>query len=145
MEPQIVEVDYSLHTLRDFNVNSRVVNKNPGVHKIRLPLNLTASQTRQQAIRLDQPHACLRQPNSISNPKRELSANKVRIVEDSIEARGTFVSWITIALRPKERTLETKIVPIDRRLYSREVGSHLHSTTGDLISLVMTKREVVRV
>src|SRR5215212_1398491 len=105
MESQIVDVDHPLHTLRHLNVNARVVNKDARVNKIWLTLSLAASQTRQQAIRLDQRHACLRQTNSISNPERKLSAGKIRIIEDRIESRRAFVGRIAITLCPKERTL----------------------------------------
>src|ERR1044072_8652995 len=127
MKAQGVDVNHSLHSLRQFNIHSRVVNKDPRIHKIRLPLNLTAPQTRQQAIRLDQPDARLRQANSVSYPERKLPAHKIRSVEDRIEAGGASVNRIAVTLRPEERAFEAKVVAVDRRLHRRHVGSHLHS------------------
>src|ERR1051325_9471347 len=118
MKTQIVDVNHSLHSLRHFNIHSRIVNKDPRIHKIRLALNLAASQTRQQTIRLDQPDACLRQTNSVSHPERKLSADEIRIVEDGVESRCALVSRIAVTLCPENRTFEAKIVAINRRLRS---------------------------
>ena len=87
MKPQIVDIENCLDPLRHFNIKTGVVNKDPWIHKIRLPLNLATSQTRQQAIRLDQADASLRQSNSVAYPKRKLPANKIRIVKDRVETR----------------------------------------------------------
>ena len=106
VKPQIVHIHNRLDTLRHFDIHARVVNKNSGINKIRLALNLAASQTRQQTVRLDQSHARLRQANSISNPKRKLPADKIRIVEDRIETRSAFVGRIAVALCPQERSFE---------------------------------------
>src|SRR6185503_12549751 len=113
MKPKIVDIDHCLRALRDFNIESCVVNKNPRIHKISLPLDLAASQTRQQTVRLDQPHARLRQANPIANPECKLPTNKIRIVEDRIEARRMLVCWIRITLRPEERAPEPEIITVD--------------------------------
>src|SRR5262245_21130998 len=138
MKPQIVDVDHSLYALRDFNIDAAVVNKKSRIHKIRLALSFTASQTRQQTVRLDQPDARLRQTNSISNPVRKLPTGKIRIVKDRVKARGAFVSWIAIALRPKKRTFETQVITIDRKLSGSHVRSDLYTSRCDRVVLVVT-------
>src|SRR5918999_2719369 len=48
VKPQIVRIEHRLDTLRDFNVNAGVVDKDPRVDEVRLSLDLAAPQTRQQ-------------------------------------------------------------------------------------------------
>src|SRR6185369_10191548 len=106
--------------------------------------NLAASQARQKTVRLHQADACLRQTNPVANPKRKLSTCKIRIVEDRIEARGPVVRRVRVALRPQERALEAQVIAVNRRLDSGHVRTHLHTSSGNRISLVVTKRIVVR-
>src|SRR5215467_10343538 len=119
MKSQVVNIHHRLHTLRHVDIDATVVNKNSGVDKIRLPLRLAAAQTRQQTVRLDQAHACLRQTNSIPHPVRKLPASKIRIVKDRVEACCAIVSRVAIALCPQKRALEAQIITVDRKLSSR--------------------------
>src|SRR5215211_5582111 len=135
MKAQVVDIDHGFDSLCDFKVNAAVVNKDPGIHKVCLSLNLAASQTRQKTVRLDQARAGLRETNSIAHPERKLTTNEIRLIEDRIEPRSPVVCWIAVTLRPEERSLETKIVTIDRSFERGHVGSDLHSATRDLVSL----------
>ena len=69
METQIVNVEDRFHALSNIGVNARVVNKDAGIHKVSLALKLTAAQTRQNAIGLDQANARLGQPDAVAIPK----------------------------------------------------------------------------
>src|SRR6185369_8080289 len=80
VKPQKVDVDDCFDSLRQFHINAAVVNKDSGIYEICLSLRLTASQTRQETVRLDQTDTSLRQTNSIPHPERKLPTNKIRIV-----------------------------------------------------------------
>src|SRR5437868_1151837 len=69
METQIVNVEDRFHALSNIGVNARVVNKDARIHKVSLALKLTAAQTRQDAIGLDQANARLGQPDAVAIPK----------------------------------------------------------------------------
>src|ERR1044072_1959802 len=114
MEAQVVDVDHRLDSLRHLDINAAVVNKDAGIHEVCLSLDFAAAQTRQQTVRLDQADARLRETNSIAHPKRKLTTGEIRIVEDGVEARGSIVCRITVALRPEERSFEAKIVLVHR-------------------------------
>jgi hypothetical protein len=113
MEPQVIQVQDGFDSLRDLNVNARVVNKNPGINEVRLPFDLTAAQTGQNAIRLDQPDASLRQPNAVTVPKRKLSTDEIWIVKDSVKPVRLAVRGILVALGPKERSAKAQVIVID--------------------------------
>src|SRR5215213_606860 len=53
MKAQVTDIDHSLDPLRQLDINPAVVNKDAGIHKVCLPLDLAAPQTRQQTIGLD--------------------------------------------------------------------------------------------
>src|SRR5437764_5038115 len=89
VKKQVVYVDNCLDALRQLDVDARVVNVDPWIDEIRLPLNLAAAQTRQQTVWLDQAHAGLGQTDPVAHPKRKLTAGKIRIVEDRIEPVGS--------------------------------------------------------
>src|SRR5437764_465459 len=69
MKTQVVNIEDCFHALSDIGVNARVVNKDAGIDKVRLALNLAAAQTRQNAIGLDQANAGLGQPDAIAIPE----------------------------------------------------------------------------
>src|SRR5437762_13647147 len=117
MKPQIIHVEYSLNALRQFHINTRVVDKNARIDEIRLALNLAAAQTGQQTVWLDQPDSGLRQPYAVAIPKRELSARKIRIVKDCIKARSLVVCGIFVSLRPQERPFESQVIYINRTIH----------------------------
>src|SRR5262249_26012739 len=115
------------------------------IDEIRLSLSLAAAQTRQQTIRLDQTNTGLRQANPIAHPKRKLSAGKIRIVKDRIEASGAIIRRILVPLRPQKRTLKSQIIFVDRSFDCSHVRSHRDATARNRIMLIVSKREVVRV
>src|ERR1044072_1423124 len=121
MKPQVVHIEYRLQSLRDFYIHTRVIDEDSGVYKIRLAFNLAAAQTRQNAVRLDQADARLRQANAVAIPKRELPADKIRIVKDRVKAICLIVGRVLVALCPEKRSAKTQIVVIDRRLQRRHV------------------------
>src|SRR5215813_1019620 len=102
MKAQVVNVEYGFQPLRDFSINAGVVDKDAGVHEIRLPLSLAATQARQQTVGLHQSHSRLRQANSISIPERKLAANQIWVIQNRVEPRCLSVGRIGITLCPKE-------------------------------------------
>src|SRR3569832_1587526 len=110
MEAQVVDIDHGLDPLRDLDIDAAVVNKDAGIHKVGLALDLAAAQTRQQTVWLDQADTGLRESNSIPHPERKLTTGEIRIVEDGVEAGRSLVCRIAITLRPEERALETQII-----------------------------------
>ena len=126
MKPQIVGVEDRLDSLRHFDINSGVVNKDARIDKICLSLSLAAAQTRQETIRLDQTHTRLRQTNAVAVPERKLPADEIWIVEDRIKAGRLIVSGIRVTLRPEKRSFESQVVVVDRRLDRGHVRFHPH-------------------
>ena len=113
MKAQVIHVEDSLQPLRHFHVHARVVNKDSGIDEVRLTFNLAAAQAGQNAVRLNQANTCLRQTNPVAIPKRKLSADKIRIVEDRVEARRLTIRRILVALRPEKRSTKAQVVVID--------------------------------
>src|SRR6185503_12075758 len=108
-------------------------------------LDLAAAKRRQQAVRLNQSHTCLRQTNSVSVPKRKLTADEVRIVKNRIEPVCSIVRRILVALRPEDRSAKTQVVDIDRSLNRRHVRTNVHRPSGNWIPIVTPERVVVAV
>ena len=69
MKSQIVGIKDRFNALRNFDIQARIVDKDPRIDEICLPLNLAASETRQKTVRLDQSDACLCQSDPISIPE----------------------------------------------------------------------------
>src|SRR2546423_14145336 len=145
MKAQVVHIEDCFDSLRHFHIDAAVINKNAGIDEVRLALDLAATQRRQDAVWLNQANPCLRQANSISIPKRKLSADKIRIVKDRVETISFTVSWILITLRPEKRSAKSQVVMIDRRLNCGHVRTDKHRPSGNRISIVTAKAVVVRV
>src|SRR6185295_16161253 len=145
MKAQVVDIDHGFDPLRQLDINAAVVNQDAGIHEVCLSLDLAAPQTRQKTVRLDQSNTSLREANAVAYPERKLPTGEIRIVEDRVEACRSIVGRIAVALRPEKRALEPKIVTIDGSFDGRHIRAHLNSPSCDLVSLVVSKREVVRV
>src|SRR5438105_15674604 len=104
MKTHLVHVKDCFQSLGYFHVDSGVVNEDPGIDEVGLAFDLAAAKRRQNAVRLNQASPGLGQPDSISIPKRELAANKIRIIEDRVKARRLCVRRILVALRPEKRS-----------------------------------------
>src|SRR5437867_4532282 len=102
MKTQIVHVEYGFHSLGDLGIDAAVVDKNSRIDKVGLAFSFAAAQGGQDAVRLNQANTGLGQTYPVAVPKRELSADKIWIVEDRIEAVRLTVGGILIALREKE-------------------------------------------
>src|SRR5258705_13713305 len=110
MKPKVVDVEYRLQALRNFNIHASVIDEYSRVDEVCLSLDLAASQTWQQAIRLNQTHTGLGQANAIPNPEGKLPTNEVWIIEDSVEPSGLVVRGTAVSLGPEKRSLEAEVI-----------------------------------
>ena len=53
MKPQVINIEDRFDSLRHFDINSAVINKNSWINEIRLPFDLAAAQAGQNAVRLN--------------------------------------------------------------------------------------------
>src|SRR5437762_1047293 len=113
MKSEIINIEHSLQSLGDFGVDAAVIDKNSRVNKIRLPFDLAAAQTRQNAVWLHQSHTDLGQPDPVPVPERKLAAGKIRIVENRVKPVGPRINRILIALGKEKRSAKAKIIAID--------------------------------
>src|SRR5258708_33671309 len=101
MKTQVVHIENCLQTLRYFHIDATVVNEDSGIDEVGLAFDLAAAKRRQDAVRLHQADTGLGQTDAVPIPKRKLTANKIRIVENRVKARRLTVSWILVPLCPE--------------------------------------------
>src|SRR6185436_2681136 len=132
-------------TLRHFYIDSRVIDEDSGVNKVRLTLDLAAAQARQKTVGLDQTDARLRKTYAITIPKRKLSADEIRIIENRVEAVSLTIGRVLITLRPEKRSAISQIIEIDRRFHRRHVRADVDRASGNRVAIVAAECVVVRV
>src|SRR6185436_18131213 len=145
MKAQVVHIKYRFQTLGDLGVDAGVVNKDSGIDEVCLAFDLAAAQARQNAVRLHQAHAGLRQANAVAVPERELPADKIRIVENCVKTIRVTIVGVLITLREENRSAKSQVVMIYRRFDGRHVRADVDRTARDWILIVAAKRVVVTV
>src|SRR5213594_898736 len=145
MKTQIVNIEDRFYSLGDLDVDAGVVNIDSGINEVRLAFDLTAAQSRQDAIWLDETDSGLSQANSVAIPERKLSADKIRIVKDRVKTICLTVRRILIALCPEERSAKPQVVVIDGGFDGRHVRTDMNGSPGNQVAIITTECVVITV
>src|SRR5689334_5910282 len=127
IEAKIIRIRDHFEKLRQLGIDTEIEDHDPRAYKIRLALGLAGSQRRQQAVRLNESDLRRNETNAVAVPIRELTGDKIRIVEYGVKAGRTIVGRILIARRIERRRSITQPVAIDRRLDRRHLRANLCS------------------
>jgi hypothetical protein len=109
-----VQVQHGAQFWRDLYIGTSVIDKDPWIHEIRLPLGFARSKGRNQAAWRDQAYPRTRQPDAFAIPEAEETTREIRIVEDGIEPASCPIARIVVSRRPEHRGAEADPVAIPR-------------------------------
>src|SRR5687767_5397156 len=136
MKAEIIYVEDRLDALSDFDIKPCVVDEYARIDEIRLALSFTAAKTRQNAIGLHETDSCLREPYALTIPERELTTDKVGIIEDGIKAGCFCICRVLVPLGEEEGAAKSQVVVVYRRLDRTHMRLDPRAASGNRIPVV---------